>query len=102
MWHGKLIRESTHLGNDKVARQMESAHRTALAKGEFGIRDKRPALMCVADDAGISQEISNSPARKSRPKMTSKQATTRLQIGIVTFSTSDPSRPPTAPFTSSR
>lgn len=42
MWQGKLIRESTKQRNDKVARQMESAHRTALAKGEVGIRDKKP------------------------------------------------------------
>ena len=42
MWHGKLVRESTKQGNDKVARQMESAHRTSLAKGEVGIRDKKP------------------------------------------------------------
>jgi integrase len=40
MWQGKLIRESTKQGNDKVARQMESAHRTSLAKGEVGIREK--------------------------------------------------------------
>src|SRR5580692_10650144 len=43
MWHGKLIRESTKQGNDKVARNMESAHRTSLAKGEVGIREKKPA-----------------------------------------------------------
>ena len=42
MWRGELIRESTKQGNDKVARQMESAHRTSLAKGEVGIRDKKP------------------------------------------------------------
>src|SRR5271155_3693824 len=42
MWEGKLIRESTKQGNDKVARNMESAHRTSLAKGEVGIRDKKP------------------------------------------------------------
>jgi hypothetical protein len=41
LWQGKLIRESTKQGNDKVARQMESAHRTSLAKGEVGIRDKK-------------------------------------------------------------
>jgi hypothetical protein len=34
MWKGGLIRESTKQGNDKVARQMEAAHRTSLAKGE--------------------------------------------------------------------
>jgi integrase len=41
MWRGKLIRESTKQGNDKVARQMEAAHRTSLAKGEVGIRDRK-------------------------------------------------------------
>jgi integrase len=40
-WKGKLIRESTKQGNDKVARQMEAAHRTSLAKGEVGIREKK-------------------------------------------------------------
>jgi len=43
MWKGKLIRESTHQGNDRIARNMESAHRTSLAKGELGIREKKPA-----------------------------------------------------------
>jgi integrase len=41
MWQGKLVRESTKQGNDKLARQMEAAHRTSLAKGEVGIRDKK-------------------------------------------------------------
>jgi integrase len=43
IWNGKLVRESTKQGNDKVARNMQSAHRTSLAKGEVGIRDKKPA-----------------------------------------------------------
>jgi integrase len=43
MWKGELIRESTKQGNDDVARQMEAAHRTALAKGEVGIREKKAA-----------------------------------------------------------
>ena len=43
MWKGELVRESTKQGNDKVARQMEAAHRTSLAKGEVGIRDKKKA-----------------------------------------------------------
>jgi integrase len=42
-WQGESIRESTKQGNDKVARQMESAHRTSLAKGEVGIREKKPS-----------------------------------------------------------
>ncbi len=47
MWQGKLVRESTKQGNDKVARQMEAAHRTSLAKGEVGIREKRPVPTLV-------------------------------------------------------
>ncbi len=43
MWNGELVRESTKQGNDKVARQMEAAHRTSLAKGEVGIREKKVA-----------------------------------------------------------
>ena len=42
MWQGQLIRESTKQGNDKVARQLEAAHRTSLAKGLVGIREKKP------------------------------------------------------------
>jgi integrase len=42
MWQGCMVRESSKQGNDKVARQMEAAHRTSLAKGEVGIRDKKP------------------------------------------------------------
>jgi integrase len=43
MWKGELVRESTKQGNDKVARQMEAAHRTSLAKGEVGIRERQKA-----------------------------------------------------------
>jgi integrase len=52
MWNGQLIRESTKQGNDKVARQMESAHRTSLAKGEVGLRDKKtsPTLAQFIDN----------------------------------------------------
>jgi integrase len=47
MWQGKLVRESTKQGNDKIARSMESAHRTSLAKGEVGIREKKPSPTLV-------------------------------------------------------
>ena len=52
MWQGQLIRESTKQGNDRVARQMESAHRTSLAKGEVGIREKKvvPSLRSFCDN----------------------------------------------------
>src|SRR5215831_3500452 len=42
MWQGRLVRESTKQGNDKTARKMEAAHRTRLAEGLVGIREKKP------------------------------------------------------------
>jgi len=36
------VRESTKQGSRRVAVQIEAAHRTALAKGEVGIREKKP------------------------------------------------------------
>src|SRR5450755_3102353 len=40
-FNGEAIRESTRQKNQHIARDMESAHRTSLAKGEVGIRDKK-------------------------------------------------------------
>ncbi len=41
VWNGELIRESTKQTNKRVAEQMEAAHKTSLAKGEVGIREKK-------------------------------------------------------------
>lgn len=41
-WNGEPIRQSTKQSNKRVAEQMEAAHRTALAKGEVGIRARKP------------------------------------------------------------
>jgi integrase len=43
VWRGHVIRESTKQTNKRVAGTMEAARRTALAKGEVGIRDLKPA-----------------------------------------------------------
>jgi integrase len=43
MWNGEMIRESTKQGNDRKARNIESAHRAALANGLVGIRERKPA-----------------------------------------------------------
>src|SRR5215813_12013278 len=42
-WNGEPIRESTKQTNKRVAEQMEAAHKTSFAKGEVGIRDRKPA-----------------------------------------------------------
>jgi integrase len=41
VFSGQHIQESTKQANPNVARQMEAAHRTSLAKGEVGIREKK-------------------------------------------------------------
>jgi integrase len=41
LFNGKHIQESTKQGNPRVARNIESAHRTALAKGEVGFRERK-------------------------------------------------------------
>lgn len=41
-YRGELIRESTRQRNKRVAEQIEAAHKTGLAKGEVGIRDRKP------------------------------------------------------------
>jgi hypothetical protein len=42
-WRGEALRESTKQSNKRVAEQIEAAHKTSLAKGEVGIRDRKPA-----------------------------------------------------------
>jgi integrase len=43
-WDGKPFRESTKQTNKRVAEKIEAACKTSLAKGEFGIRDRKPTL----------------------------------------------------------
>jgi integrase len=50
-WFGQQIRESTKQSNARVAREIEAARRTALAKGEVGLRDRTrvPSLKDFAE-----------------------------------------------------
>lgn len=42
-WNAEAIRESTKQTNKRVAEQIEAAHKTSLAKGLVGIRDRKAA-----------------------------------------------------------
>lgn len=42
VWNGEQVRESTKQSNKRIAEHMEATHKTSLAKGEVGIRDKKP------------------------------------------------------------
>jgi integrase len=68
MWKGELVRQSTKQGNDKIARQMEAAHRTSLAKGEVGIRDKKPAMVLADFITTRFEPWARSTFEKSSPK----------------------------------
>lgn len=43
LFNGEHIQKSTKQGNPRTARQIEAAHKTALAKGEVGITPRVPA-----------------------------------------------------------
>jgi integrase len=45
LFNGEHIQKSTKQGNPRTARQIEAAHRTALAKGEVGIEERKVAPM---------------------------------------------------------
>lgn len=47
-FNGEHVQKSTKQGNPNVARTIEAAYRTALAKGEAGIFDRKPAP-CLKD-----------------------------------------------------
>ena len=116
-----MVRESTKQGNDKVARQMEAAHRTSLAKGEVGIRDKKPALTLaeflkhriepwasrrsswIWYRAGIGPffATSHSPicdwmrSRRASWSFAAHRQSEGLQVGSINFATSSTPGPPT-------
>lgn len=64
----KRIQKSTKQGNKRIAEQMEAAHKTALAKGEVGIVDKKsaPAFDPFADEFLVAVKAARSPATHRR------------------------------------
>lgn len=61
-WNGEHIQHSTKQGNPRVARQMEAAFRTALAKGEVGITERKPCPSL----SGAVKEFLNWSAQQHR------------------------------------
>jgi hypothetical protein len=52
LFNGQHIQNSTKQGNHRTARQIEAAYRTALAKGEVGITERKriPAFKAAMTD----------------------------------------------------
>ena len=68
-WNGEAIRESTKQTNKRVAEQMEAAHRTALAKGEVGIRDRKPVpTLCAFAQSDFLPYVRSTFAAKEKTK----------------------------------
>ena len=64
-FNGQRIQESAQTGNKEAARQIESAHRVRLAKGEAGIHERPPAPT-LAEFAPRFNRRSKHYARRSR------------------------------------
>lgn len=70
LFNGEHIQRSTKQGNPRIARQIEAAYRTALAKGEVGIIEKKKAsgfklAMQAFLDWSKQQHQSHAPAVSS-------------------------------------
>jgi hypothetical protein len=69
-FNDERVQESTKQGNRNVALTLQAAHRTALAKGELDIKERKPAPTLKAfaqqflDNAGLG--------RKQEPKVSTK------------------------------
>jgi integrase len=66
VFNGDRVRESTKQGNKRTAEQMEAAKRTQLAKGEVGIRDRKPAPTLKQFAPRFEQAIAVQCAEKPR------------------------------------
>jgi integrase len=56
MFNGQVVRESTRQGSDRVARQMEAAHRTRLAKDLDQRKTKAKQFGCSVEQLGRCPE----------------------------------------------
>jgi hypothetical protein len=65
-WDHKRIRKSTNQASKRVAEQMEAAYRTALAKGEVGILERKAAPTLKEFAPKFQREIETACARKPR------------------------------------
>src|ERR1051326_1189298 len=80
-WNGRHIQRSTRQGNPKIARNIESAYRTALAKGEVGIVERKrvPTLKdATADFLSWSEQQHATHPRTHTRYVTSSRALLRF------------------------
>ena len=70
---GESVRETTRQTNKRVAEQIEAARKTALAKGEVGLEEKKhvPTLKC------IWAHSSQTPSRLAAPTSQLRSVSTK-------------------------
>ena len=68
LFNGDHIQKSTKQGNPRTARQMEAAYRTALAKGEVGITERKPIPTLAAFIENRFVPWAQATFEKSSPK----------------------------------
>jgi len=70
-WKSKRIQKSARTGNKQVARQIEAAHKTKLAKAEVGLDDARPAKEAPRFDEAMKAFLKwSAEFHKSKPATT--------------------------------
>ena len=77
-FNGERIQESTKQSNKRVAEQIEAAHRTSLAKGEVGIRERKPVPTLKNFAPRFREAIETRCAEKPRTVAFYKEKLTRL------------------------
>lgn len=78
VFNGKRVQKSTKQGNKRVAETMEAAYRTALAKGEVGIREKRTVPTLTEFATTFEKAIEMRCAEKPRTVVFYKEKLRRL------------------------
>ena len=89
VFRGKRVRQSTRQRNANVARQMEATHRTALLKGEVGIKD--PASIPTVAEF-VERFLSSIETNSAHKPRTIKFYRTSVN-GLLEFTTLDPRLP---------
>src|SRR5579864_1169791 len=79
VWNRQLIRESTKQTNKRVAEGIEAARKTELAKGEVGIRDRKPVPTLKEFAPRFEQAINTLNAEKPATIAFYKEKLRRLQ-----------------------
>jgi integrase len=80
VFNGQHVQKSTKQGNPRVADQIEAAHRTSLAKGEVGIRDKKPMPTLKEFIEGRFEPWARAQFEQSSPKTWKGWYRTNLRV----------------------